>query len=118
MKFFKEKRERENFLSNVFKVFLFFFFSYDEEFGSKKKVSADHSMESRGIRFQGIITEDVSRKLLENCDCLGQRKRYFLEINESGINHASVCCISLPFISRSLVSSTPVHVGIVRFPSA
>lgn len=97
MKFFKEKRERENFLSNVFKVFLFFFFSYDEEFGSKKKVSADHSMESRGIRFQGIITEDVSRKLLENCDCLGQRKRYFLEINESGINHASVCCISYIF---------------------
>lgn len=97
MKFFKEKRERENFLSNVFKVFLFFFFSYDEEFGSKKKVSADHSMESRGIRFQGIITEDVSRKLLENCDCLGQRKRYFLEINESGINHASVCCISYTF---------------------
>lgn len=117
MKFFKEKRERENFLSNVFKVFLFFFFSYDEEFGSKKKVSADDAMESRGIRFQGIITEDVSRKLLENCDCLGQRKRYFLEINESGINHASVCCISLPFISRSLISSTP-HVGIVRFPSA
>lgn len=97
MKFFKEKRERENFLSNVFKVFLFFFFSYDEEFGSKKKVSADDAMESRGIRFQGIITEDVSRKLLENCDCLGQRKRYFLEINESGINHASVCCISYTF---------------------
>lgn len=114
-----EKRKREFFIERfqTFSSFLFFFFSYDEEFGSKKKVSADDTMESRGIRFQGIITEDVSRKLLENCDCLGQRKRYFLEINESGINHASVCCISLPFISRSLVSSTP-HVGIVRFSSA
>lgn len=95
-----EKRKREFFIERfqTFSSFLFFFFfSYDEEFGSKKKVSADDAMESRGIRFQGIITEDVSRKLLENCDCLGQRKRYFLEINESGINHASVCCISYTF---------------------
>lgn len=94
-----EKRKREFFIERfqTFSSFLFFFFSYDEKFGSKKKVSADDAMESRGIRFQGIITEDVSRKLLENCDCLGQRKRYFLEINESGINHASVCCISYTF---------------------
>lgn len=55
-----EKRKREFFIER-FQSFSFLFFSYDEEFGSKKKVSADNAMESRGIRFQDIITEDVSR---------------------------------------------------------
>lgn len=54
--------------------FSFFFLSPTKRNSEVKKVWADDTMESRCIRFQSIITEDVSRKLLENCDCLGQRK--------------------------------------------